>query len=1114
MLFYFIFWHLFQNDIKEADISIKEAYKIYWKLKTRALEETLTDITFCDDTQDNVTNNLLQKSINDQDKIPSPEKNTKDAENIDPHDSKCLTENEGSFNELNTLTNVEGVWGDNLNKIKEKPKRKQLLIGRTSSFQLSKNKFESSTFTKRNPRKSLSLTKIRNKSESNSSSSIDQSSKDDGFDTTVNEVKSMFGESMKLTFQENKSTMQYSINAVQQLADGHVTCVSRNLNEGWLDRCAKENNLNIETINLQRFSGTSDSGIESTESSIHSPKLSVAHSATTLQVSDEDFICNSDSEEECRKKRIRNFKKQLSNQDNDRPIKRQCVNIDFDSTNIESNDIIDNDLFKQTCYVNASSDLILKNKYSKNAADDNINTFKLNNDMKTSFNVLNKSIKIESNIVPLDSNVESNVTNNDKKTSENICQIDQTKSKSKMTNTISESADFTNQEDILSNEKSAKQYTSRRREEQILFDSNPNCIEEKTKKTKVKMNSTTRIRSVKKSRDQQNKETMDNEEKCDMRERRKSLRRKSSLDKDDKRQSSDSEIYEIPTYDMKMLQTIPRFTIKPTETSDLITQLSESLHTDELENDTLISSRANPKLTAIEKLEKKMDTGTMNDNFVRINLKKKVYVRGKKNFNLFKYKRNQWKHRKKLASNESSLDASDLIDKNGITCFKCGESGHFAKCCTTFKNATLLTLNEIDESTNFPTLEEAEKMASKNAQIAHSHRTDWLSQGSSSTKQISCSQHKDNEDIAKLFDDDFPDCVPDVNEKDSLIFQHKIPQELLSRLLPPQREIVDPLYFVNEDGGLINTPTEVFEALRMFGHESFRVGQEKAIMRILSGQSTLVMLSTGSGKSLCYQLPAYLYSQHFRCITLVISPLVSLMDDQVMGMPKVLSAACLHTNQTPKIREQVMQSVKDGKVNILLVSPEAVVAGEKSTGFGALLKQLPPIAFACIDEVHCISQWSHNFRPSYLMVCRVLKEKLRVKTILGLTATVTKTTAESIVKHLDLHDGMAGVISDVPLPKNLILTVSKDENKDHALIALLKSDRFRELNCVIVYCIRREECERIAALLRISLQVNIKISFFVAIELQCQKLKYIRFFFFSQLYIYLSKKLNLFILTN
>ncbi|KMQ90084.1 atp-dependent dna helicase q4 [Lasius niger] len=1054
-----------KNDIKEADMSIKEAYKIYWKLKTRALEETLTDITFCDDMPDNVTN-LLQKSISDQDKILSPEKNTKDTENIDPHNSKHFTEIEGSFSQLSRSTDVEGVWGDNLSKSKEQmPKRKQaLLIGRTSSFQLSKNKFESSTFTKRNPRKSLSSTKIRNKFENDASSSIDRKamSDKDGFDMTTDEVKSMFDESIKLTFKESKPIAQYSINAVQQLAGSHVTCVSRNLNEGWLDRCTA-------AIDPQRFSGTSDSGVESTESSIHSTKSSIAYPATLL--SDEDFICNSDSEEECKKKRIRNFKKEFSDQDDGHPTKRQCVKIDFDSATTQSNDIMDNNTFKQICHVDESFNLMYKN--SKNG-DDNINAFKLTNDIKTSFNILNKSIRIQNNIVPLDSNVESNVIDNDKETSENICQTetDQTKDRFRMIDIIPKSADLTNQEDsLVSDEKPVRQCISRQRAKQVLLDSNPNYAEEKNKKTKVKTSSVIRTRSVKKSTCQRSKEkTMNNEEKCNVKEKRKSFRRDSNLEKNDKGQSSDSETYEIPVYDdTKMLQTVPRFAMKPTETSDLVVQLSESLCIDALERDASIPLRASTKLTAIEKLEKKMATGTMNNNFVRINLKKKVFVRGKKNFNLSKYKRNQWKHRKKeLTSSESNLDAADLIDKYGVTCFKCGESGHFAKSCTTSRNVALLPLNEIDESTNFRTLEEAEKMASKNAQVvAQSHRIDGLPEESSyfATK-ISCSQHEEKEEnIAKLFDDDF-----DINEKDTFVSKHKIPQELWSRLLPPQKEVVDPLYSANEDNSLIETPMEVFEALRMFGHESFRTGQEKAIMRILSGQSTLVMLSTGSGKSLCYQLPAYLYSQRSRCITLVISPLVSLMDDQITGMPTFLSAACLHTNQTPKVREQVMQSVRHGKVNILLVSPEAVVAGEKSTGFGALLNQLPPIAFACIDEVHCISQWSHNFRPSYLMICRVLKEKLRVKTILGLTATVTKTTAESVVKHLDLHDGMTGIISDVPLPRNLVLTVSKDENKDHALIALLKSDRFRELNCVIVYCIRREECARIAALLRVSLQ--------------------------------------------
>lgn len=181
----------------------------------------------------------------------------------------------------------------------------------------------------------------------------------------------------------------------------------------------------------------------------------------------------------------------------------------------------------------------------------------------------------------------------------------------------------------------------------------------------------------------------------------------------------------------------------------------------------------------------------------------------------------------------------------------------------------------------------------------------------------------------------------------------------------------------------------------MFGHAEFRNGQEKAIMRILSGQSTLVTLSTGSGKSLCYQLPAYLYSRKHKCITLVISPLVSLMEDQAHNVPHFLNAQCLHTNQAKAKRDSIMESIKSGQVHVLLISPEAVVAGEKSTGFGALLRDLPPIAFVCIDEAHCVSQWSHNFRPSYLMLCRVLRDKLKVRTVLGLTATATLATRYS-----------------------------------------------------------------------------------------------------------------------
>ncbi|NWW17034.1 RECQ4 helicase, partial [Falcunculus frontatus] len=156
-------------------------------------------------------------------------------------------------------------------------------------------------------------------------------------------------------------------------------------------------------------------------------------------------------------------------------------------------------------------------------------------------------------------------------------------------------------------------------------------------------------------------------------------------------------------------------------------------------------------------------------------------------------------------------------------------------------------------------------------------------------------------------------------------------------------------------------PEEVLEALRIFGYDSFRPGQAEAIMRILSGLSTLVVLSTGMGKSLCYQLPAFLYHKNSGSICLVISPLVSLMDDQVSGLPRCLKAVCIHSNLSQSQREAAMEKVRNGRAQILLLSPEALVGSGSYSLF--FRDRFPPVAFACLDEAHCVSQWSHNFRP-------------------------------------------------------------------------------------------------------------------------------------------------------
>ncbi|XP_054241389.1 ATP-dependent DNA helicase Q4 [Indicator indicator] len=419
-------------------------------------------------------------------------------------------------------------------------------------------------------------------------------------------------------------------------------------------------------------------------------------------------------------------------------------------------------------------------------------------------------------------------------------------------------------------------------------------------------------------------------------------------------------------------------------------------------------------------------------NFVRLNLKSRSHVRG---FAL----RGLWLRRQALKQKwQRKWSSSTALGRSSDLCFRCGGAGHWASACP------------------------GRGMAPGVLPVESNHN------GEEEEEEEDDPPLPTLEEVARRTNSVCPELCESRSSRMSLEIPTYVDVRRPTYEPPAPPAPVEPFY---EPGTIQETPAEVIKALKALGYSSFRPGQEVAIMRILSGLSTLVVLSTGMGKSLCYQLPAYLYHKRSKCITLVVSPLVSLMDDQVSGLPPCLKAACVHSNMAKSQREAVMEKVRQGEVQVLLLSPEAVVGGSGSgSSYLPSADRLPPVAFACIDEAHCLSQWSHNFRPSYLRLCKVLRDRLGVRCFLGLTATATLGTARDVAQHLGIPPQEGIPLRSAAVPHNLHLSVSMDRDRDQALISLLQGERFGDLNSIIIYCTRREETVRIAALIRTCLQ--------------------------------------------
>ena len=241
--------------------------------------------------------------------------------------------------------------------------------------------------------------------------------------------------------------------------------------------------------------------------------------------------------------------------------------------------------------------------------------------------------------------------------------------------------------------------------------------------------------------------------------------------------------------------------------------------------------------------------------------------------------------------------------------------------------------------------------------------------------------------------------------------------------------------------------------IRVFGYDSFRGDQESIIEHTVSGGDSLVLMPTGGGKSLCYQIPAML--RHG--VGIVVSPLIALMRDQVDGLAQLgVRAAFLNSTQSPVEAGAVESNLRRGRLDLLYVAPERLL-GERTL---ALIGDIDVGLFA-IDEVHCVSQWGHDFRPEYRELS-ILHERFPEVPRIALTATADEPTRREIIERLALEKASV-FISGFDRP-NIRYAVAPKNNAKEQLRRFLETEH--RGNAGIVYCLSRRKTEETAEWLR------------------------------------------------